>query len=161
MAFSLPTPDVQLLRTMWDKLQHLPMGSKVFSEIFSRVVPYTGSISPEIVEIRPGYAKVTLKDSRRVRNHLKSVHAMALANLGEAATGLALNFALPETHRAILVNFQIEYIKKARGTLTGVSSFPVPGEFPEGDFKVEGTIKNEMQEVVARCTALWRVGTKK
>jgi acyl-coenzyme A thioesterase PaaI-like protein len=149
------------LRTTWDKLSPLPMGKQLFAFAFGRMVPYTGSMGARVEELRPGYARMVLRDRRGVRNHLNSVHAIALANLGEATSGLAMNVGLPPGVRAIVTSLGMEYFKKARGTLTAECHAQVPADLVPGqdqDQEVVADIKNEAGEVVARFTARWRVG---
>jgi len=81
MAAAQATSGAKLLR-LWQRLEPWPGGRWLFSCILGRMVPYTGTISPRIRELRPGYARVELRDRRSVRNHLNSIHAIALANLG-------------------------------------------------------------------------------
>jgi acyl-coenzyme A thioesterase PaaI-like protein len=149
------------LRQTWERLSPLPFGKLLFKKAFGYMVPYTGTMGATVEELRPGYARMTLRDRRVVRNHLNSVHAIALANLGEATSGLAMNVGLPKGVRAIVTKLDVEYFKKARGTLTaechaGVPEDLVPGE--DRDQDVVADIKNEAGEVVARFTARWRVG---
>lgn len=69
------------LKKAWSVLSPLPFGKTIFSVAIGVFVPYTGTIRPRVEELRPGYARVAIKDKRIVRNHLKSVHAIALMNL--------------------------------------------------------------------------------
>src|SRR5262245_61906775 len=107
------------LRTAWDRLGRLPGGPALFSRLVGWMAPYTGSIGARVVELRRGYARAVLPDRRAVRNHLRSVHAIALANLAELTGNAALAYSLPDDARFIVAGMSIEYVKKARGTITG------------------------------------------
>ena len=150
-----------IIRKQWETWSGRPGGKKVFSFLLGRVVPYTGSMGATVEELRPGYARATLRDRRRVRNHLRSVHAIALMNLAELSTGLALNFALPAEARSILKGLSIEYHKKARGTLTAEATAPVLQSSEERDLQVETQIRDGEGEVVATARAHWLVGPRK
>jgi acyl-coenzyme A thioesterase PaaI-like protein len=133
----------------------------MFSWMLGRMVPYSGSIGARVQELRPGYARVTLRDRRRVRNHLRSVHAIAMMNLAELSTGLALLFGLREDARSILRGLSIEYTKKARGTLTAEATAPLLESNEEREIEVTTSIRDEAGDVVATAVARWLVGPRK
>lgn len=149
---------IDLLRSLWSKLSSLPLGKRLFSLLIGLKIPYTGSISPRVVEIGHGYAKVLMRDRRRVRNHLHSIHALALANLGEFCGGLALHFAMPKGSRAILTNLSAEYVKKARGTIVAranIASHPITNN---SQVVVDTELFNDQDELVALVKTTWLLG---
>ena len=62
----------------------------MFSRLVGWVVPYAGTLRADVLEMAEGSAVVSMPDRRGVRNHLNSIHALALANLGELTANLAL-----------------------------------------------------------------------
>lgn len=152
------SPGAMMLR-LWQRLAPWPGGRWLFSRVLGWIVPYTGSISPRVRDLRPGYACVELRDRRRVRNHLNSIHAIALANLGEVTSGLAMLTGLPVNTRGIAVKISTEYFKKARGLLVAETHCEVPAVQGEDmEHVIHADIRDRDGDVVARTTACWRLG---
>jgi len=149
-----------LLRDAWNLLSGLPGGKILFSKLVGRMAPYTGTINATVTVLRAGYAEVVMQDRRSVRNHLESVHAIALANLGEMAGNVALAYSLPDDARFIVSGMEIEYLKKARGPITAVGEAPVPRTATRAQFDVPVTLRDASGDTVAQVILHSLVGPK-
>jgi len=158
MASTIKDNPITRLLRLWRQLQHLPGGKWLFSRIIGWVIPYTGSIAANVNDFKPGYACINMKDRRRVRNHLHSIHALALANMGEFASGLAMLGALSADTRGIPTSLTIEFYKKARGKLSAESRCSPPMVTEDTDFEVYADIQDVDGDIVARTTVKWRLG---
>jgi acyl-coenzyme A thioesterase PaaI-like protein len=160
----LPVPRLDgsrnLLRDAWNLLSGMPGGRIVFSRLVGRMAPYTGSIHATVTVLRAGYAEVQMHDRRGVRNHLDCVHAIALANLAELAGNVALAYSLPDDGRFIVSGIEIEYMKKARGTITAVGEPPIPRTAVRAQYDVPVTLRDASGDEVARVILHSLVGPK-
>jgi acyl-coenzyme A thioesterase PaaI-like protein len=156
MARSLDSPG-ERLRALWSRLSPLPGGRRLFSCIVGWLVPYTGKLGATVLALEPAYARVRLTDRRGVRNHLRSIHAIALTNLGEFTTGLALLGAMPPTVRGILTGIETTYTKKARGTLEAECRCELPHVTESMECVVQAEIRDPNGDVVATVRARWRL----
>ena len=147
---------------LWDRLSGRPGGKRLFSWLVGRTAPYTGTMGARVQELSKGHARATLRDRRKVRNHLKSVHAIAQINLAELVSGLAVMYSMPPGLRGIPVRLEIDYVKKARGTLTATCDLddgipaPEPGE--RIAFEAPVVLTDPEGEVVSRALARWMIG---
>ena len=145
------------LLSLWNRLAPLPGGKWLFGWMLGRRVPYSGSIAPRVIVLEPGHARIELRDRRRLRNHLRSVHAIALANLGELTSGMAMTTALSGDVRGIVLRLRMEYLKKARGTLTAEAKCTVPAVSGPTEYDAVATISDADGDVVARAVVTWKL----
>lgn len=146
--------------TLWRLFSRLPGGTWLFSRLVGLAVPYTGSIGACVEMLAPGQTRISLADRRKVRNHLGSIHACALANLGEMALGLALTALQPRDGRFIPVRLSLDYLKKARGRLTCEVVLPFGDWADDAVWETEALIRDDSGEAVCRVTAAYKVGRK-
>lgn len=150
------SPGARIL-SAWQRLSRVPGGKRLFSIFIGQVAPYTGSIGARCEELRPGHARWTVRERRGLRNHLRSVHAVALVNLAEVTSGTAMLTALPAGVRGIVTALDITYVKKARGLLTAETTCSIGPVPAVRDQEVTAVIRDESGEDVARARVQWRL----
>ena len=148
------------IRDVWDRLERIPGGKLLYSRMIGRLAPYTGTIGAVVQELGDGYSRVTLADRRAVRNHLSCVHAVALANLVELTGNVALGYSLPDDARFIVTGMGLDYIKKARGTITGEGRTPPIDSSAKQEYQIKVTLRDESGDVVVEGTLRTLVGPK-
>lgn len=148
---------VARLLASWRRLAPLPGGKWLFSKLVGWAAPYTGSIGARVESLEPGRVRISLRDRRAVRQHLGSVHAVALVNLAEVTSGLAMLSAVGPGVRGIVTALRIEYHKKARGRLLAESIATPPAVTAPTDADVTATITDAAGDIVAIATVTWRL----
>lgn len=163
MPTTLTSPNVPMgekILSYYKTLTAIPGGRFLFNRFLAFHIPYSATINARVMDLKPGYARFELADRRKVRNHLNSIHAIALSNFGELTSGLALMTGLPAQVRGIVLQITTNYLKKARGTLIAECHCVLPEVKGDTDVTVEAYIKDHEMNVVAQVKVLWRLGLK-
>jgi acyl-coenzyme A thioesterase PaaI-like protein len=103
---------------LFQSFSRYPLGSRLFSRAVTSRAPYFGSIAPLVEELRPGRCVVAIRNRRAVRNHIGTVHAIAMCNMCELAAGLMIDSSLPRGLRWIPRGMTVRYLKKAASDLS-------------------------------------------
>lgn len=114
---------------LWTTLKDKPMGKWLFARAICWKAPYFSSIAPRFEELKPGYARVSLKKRRAVENHIGTVHAIAACNLAELGAGTMMEASLPSSMRWLPKGMSVRYLKKCNTDLTAVCT---TDDFHEG-----------------------------
>ncbi len=92
-------------------------GPEMFSKGIAQVAPYFSTIDPEVIDLKPGYCEVMLRNQKKVHNHIGTVHAIAMCNAAELAGGMTTDVSIPKGARWIPQGMTVEYIAKAKTDL--------------------------------------------
>jgi acyl-coenzyme A thioesterase PaaI-like protein len=143
--------------SIWQRMSAWPGGKWLFSRLVCLKAPYFSSISPRFVELGPGHAIVRMKKRRKVKNHIGTVHAIAICNLAEIGAGTMTDATVPKTSRWIPKGMSVEYLAKAETDLRAVISIdPIPdfGEALELPVHASVTDTNG-KEVFRAVVTMW------
>ena len=146
------------LASAWSTLSGIPGGRRIFELLLHLAVPYSATVRPRVIRLEPGRATLEIRERRRLRNHLRSIHAIALANVGELSSGLAMTLALPANIQGIPVRIEVEYLKKARGRVRAEGRANPPATV-ESDVETLAVAElfDRDDDLVARVVATWRL----
>jgi acyl-coenzyme A thioesterase PaaI-like protein len=126
---------------LWNTTSALPGGRRLFSALFARKAPYFTSIHPRFTELRPNHAELVIRERRSVRNHIGTIHAIALCNGLEAAMGALAEVTIPAHKRWIPQGMEVSYTAKADSDVTCIAETDPAqwtGDDPEVGVRVRG-----------------------
>ncbi|WP_249011675.1 hotdog fold domain-containing protein [Conexibacter sp. DBS9H8] len=116
---------------LYDRLDGLPFGRRVFSIAYQAAAPYFLTIPARVTAVAPGEARAEMGHAPWVSNHLGTVHAIALCNLAEYTMGAVAEATVPDGYRWIPKGMSVDYLAKARGRMAAHAVLRLPE--PLGD----------------------------
>lgn len=99
------------------RMSRWPLGRWLFGRVVCWRAPYFSTIAPRFLTVQDGRCELEFRDRRCVRNHIGSVHAIALCNAAELAGGVMMEAGTPRGMRWIPKGMTVEYVAKAKGTM--------------------------------------------
>lgn len=137
------------------------MNNEDFTKKVCEIAPYFATIDPLFIDLKPGYAEVTMPNTRKVHNHLGTVHAIAMCNLAEIAAGIMTDVSILDGHRWIPVGMSVKYLAKATTDLRGIADAKDIDWQNPGDKNIAVSITDTNGLVVCQASVQVKVGQKK
>jgi acyl-coenzyme A thioesterase PaaI-like protein len=112
-----------------------------------RMVPFNKPHGFEVVELGAEHVKILIPYKRNNLNHIRGLHACALATISEYATGLLLLSKLGfETYRIIMQRLEMDY--HYQGKTNAFAEFRLTDDWIEKS--ITGPL-NTLESVVIKC----------
>jgi acyl-coenzyme A thioesterase PaaI-like protein len=150
------------------KIQQLPsaLQSPALSLLFGSQVKFAGTAKVRVHTLTQQQGVMSIANKRKVQNHIKGVHAAAMALLAESATGFLVGMNVPDDKLPLIKSLKVDYLKRATGSLRAEASL-TPEQIQaihtqeKGEVLVAVTVTDEAGIQLIQCEMLWAWVSKK
>ncbi|EOR05130.1 DUF4442 domain-containing protein [Acinetobacter genomosp. 15BJ] len=134
--------------------------STLWSKAFGRVVPMVGTANIRYLEVDKDHVTVRIENQRNMQNHIKGVHAAAMALLSETATGFLTGLHVPDDRILLIKSLHVDYLKVAQGGLTATAALSADqqkfiADNDKGELLVPVTVIDDSGNEPIQCQMLW------
>lgn len=134
--------------------------STLWSKAFGRVVPMVGTANIRYLEVDKDHVTVRIENQRNMQNHIKGVHAAAMALLAETATGFLTGLHVPDDRILLIKSLHVDYLKVAQGGLTATASLSTDqqkfiAENEKGELLIPVNVTDDSGNEPIQCQMLW------
>lgn len=140
------------------KLEKYP--TWVLSFAIGKVVKYTGTSSISYDVMTRDKVVVSLKNKKKVRNHIGQIHAAAMILLAETATGMVVGMNVPDDKIPLVKYLNTSFVRRSQGAMKA-EAWLTPEQkqkietTPKGDVMVKVKVTDESGESPIECEACW------
>lgn len=132
----------------------------VLSKAFGQIVPMVGSAGIRYEHVAQDKVVVSIKNHRAMQNHIKGVHAAAMALLAETATGFVTVLNVPDDRIVLIKSLHVDYKKVAKGGLTATATLndeqrQYIANNDKGELLVPIVVTDESGQSPIECQMLW------
>jgi uncharacterized protein (TIGR00369 family) len=143
-----------------------PLKVKTLSMFFGRVIPFAGTAGVQIEELNEERSVLVLKNRKRVQNHIKGIHAAAMALLAESATGFVCAVGCPDDKLLLMKSMNLNYVRRSKGDLTAKAELSVEQREmikneDKGEITVNIKVTDEDNKEPVICEMVWAWVPKK
>lgn len=147
-----------------EKIQSKPkwLSQRLLDFALGSTIRFIGTAGVQCKELTQNHSVFILKNRKKVRNHIGTVHAAATSLLAETASGMVLGMNVPDDKIPLLKTMKIDYVKRSTGTLKAVATITTEqierihlDEKGETIIQVIVTDDLELEPVVCQMTWAW------
>ncbi|WP_374316011.1 DUF4442 domain-containing protein [Aquabacterium sp.] len=157
----------QLCRTV-ARFNALPAGMRTWavSKVLGKVVPLVGTAGLRYDVITPERVVVSIRNQRKVQNHIQGVHAAAMALLAETATGFCVGMNVPDDKLPLIKTLKVDYHKRSQGDMRAEAKL-TPAQIQQlqtqdkGEVTVAVTITDASGQEPIQAEMIWAWVPKK
>ncbi|WP_343316473.1 DUF4442 domain-containing protein [Acinetobacter soli] len=134
--------------------------STLWSKAFGRIVPMVGTANIRYLEVDQHHVKVRLENQRNMQNHIKGLHAAAMALLAETATGFLTGLHVPDDRILLIKSLHVDYLKVVQGGLTATAQLSLKqqrfiAEHDKAELSIPVTVVDDAGVEAIRCEMIW------
>ena len=126
---------------LYQRVTSLPAGKRIFSLLYAVKAPYFATVRPQVREVRANHAELSIRNRKRVHNHIGTLHAIAVCNGLEAAMGLLAEATCPTDQRWLPRGLQVSYLAKSTTDLLCVAETSPSDWEREAPFDIDVRVK--------------------
>lgn len=132
----------------------------IWSKTFGRIVPMVGTANIRYLEVSKEKVVVRIENHRNMQNHIKGVHAAAMALLAETATGFVTGLNVPDDRILLIKTLQVDYLKMASGGLTATATLNAEQqqfilEQEKGELDIPINVVDDAGQAPIQCKMVW------
>lgn len=132
----------------------------IWSKTFGRIVPMVGTANIRYLEVSKEKVVVRIENHRNMQNHIKGVHAAAMALLAETATGFVTGLNVPDDRILLIKTLQVDYLKVASGGLTATATLSAEQQqfildHEKGDLDIPIHVVDDAGQAPIQCKMVW------
>ncbi|PVZ67656.1 DUF4442 domain-containing protein [Pelagibaculum spongiae] len=98
------------------------LGARIGTWAFCSRIHYAKTSGIKFTKLTSSETRASIRNIKRVQNHIGGIHATAMATLGESATGSVLAMNLPDDKLPLLKSMKIDYVARANGDMKAIAS---------------------------------------
>lgn len=123
-------------------------------------IKFIGTAGLHCEKLTQETAVFTLKNRKKVQNHIGGIHAAASSLLAETATGILVGMNIPDDKVPVIKTMHIDYVKRAKGSLKAIatiSSAQVEAMHTQdkGDAIIPVIVTDEAGQEPIKCQMSW------
>ena len=132
----------------------------ILSKAIGNTVKFAGTSGMDFEEMTKEKVIVSLKNRKKVRNHIGQIHAAAMVLLAETATGMVVGMNIPDDKLPLMKKLEAKYVRRSTGRmraeawLTEEQKEQIQTQ-EKGEVLVPVKVTDESGEEPVICQMLW------
>lgn len=142
--------------------QFLPKKARNFalSKAFGKIVPFVGTAGLVYEEVTPNKVVVSIKNARHVQNHIKGVHAVAMALIAETATGFVTSLNVPDDRIVLVKSMTVNFKRPSKGDMQAVATLTDDNrqfilDNPKGELLIPCVVTDSTSKEPVQVEMIW------